>query len=415
MFLTSHLRAHAQRKYKQFSIYIILGILADVFVDPMKVALMALKQLFDHAIDSVCGSIRVQQVLEETNHSHPTQIVAIGKAASAMASGAWLYYKTAIPTLIISKYHHIDCDWFHCKKTTCIESGHPLPDENSLRAGSLLVNTVASMPEDGRLLMLVSGGASALAEHLMPDVGLDTLAKLNEQLLKSGEDIESINAQRKALSLIKNGRLLSYFKGRLVDVLAIADVPHDDINVIGSGVASTWLVKKADAHVQIIANNTLACQAAKSQATALGYPVYCDESRLYGQVEQVARTIADELIAARESGKGGIYIYGGEPTFTLPANHGVGGRAQHLALLIALYIKAHDDIEILVAGTDGSDGPTDATGAMVDSKTVLGKAQQAKKAIENANSYEFLAAQSALLKTGPTGTNVADILIALVR
>ena len=279
----------------------------------------------------------------------------------------------------------------------------------------MLNTTVANMPEDGRLLMLVSGGASALAEHLMPDVGLDTLAKFNEQLLKSGEDIESINTKRKALSLIKNGRLLSYFKGSLVDVLAISDVPQDDINVIGSGVASTWLVKKADAHVQIIANNTLACQAAKLQATALGYPVYCDESRLYGQIEQVAQSIADELIAASESGKGGIYIYGGEPTFTLPANHGIGGRAQHLALLLALYIKAHDDIEILVAGTDGSDGPTDATGAMVDSKTVLGKELQAKEAIENANSYEFLAAQSVLLKTGPTGTNVADILIALVR
>ena len=125
--------------------------------------------------------------------------------------------------------------------------------------------------------------------------------------------------------------------------------------------------------------------------------------------------IRDRLIAASESGKGGIYIYGGEPTFTLPANHGVGGRAQHLALLLALYIKTFDDIEILVAGTDGSDGPTDATGAMVDSKTILGKELQAKEAIENANSYEFLAAQSALLKIGPTGTNVADILIALVR
>lgn len=376
---------------------------------------MALKQLFDHAVDSVCGASAVQNALAQINHCNPAQIIAVGKAASAMASGAWQHYKTSIPTLIISKYQHIDSDWYDCSKATCIEAGHPLPDHNSLRGGFHLLDCVSRVPNDASLLLLVSGGASALVEHLVPGADLTLLVDTNKKLLASGADIATVNAKRKALSLIKNGRLLSYFNGHLVDVLAISDVPEDDINVIGSGIASTWLVKKAHTHVQIIACNRLARDAIEEQAIAFELTVQCNRAALFGEIEQVAKDIAFELIEGQKNAKTGIYIYGGEPTLILPDKHGIGGRAQHLALLLAMHIKDCEDIEILVAGTDGSDGPTDATGAIVNCASVTGKEQQALNALEIANSHEFLTEQAALLKTGPTGTNVMDILIAWVK
>ena len=371
---------------------------------------MALKQLFDHALDKVNGAKAVRYALAQINHDIPTQIIAVGKAASAMASGAWQYYKISIPTLLVSKYNHIDKDWFVAPKVTCIESAHPIPDENSLKAGEAILNTVKSLNEKDTLLLLVSGGASALAEHLRAGVDLQQLEQLNQDMLASGADIEAINQQRSELSLIKAGQLLTHFNGLSVDVLAISDVPEDNIAVIGSGIGSIQQVTKTNANTQIVGSNAMARQAIVNAAKFEHFTVRANQNNLFGPIEQVANDIAEQLI----NGQSGIYVFGGEPNIKLPAKPGIGGRAQSLALMLALAIKDHGNIEILVAGTDGSDGPTDATGAIVSADTVKDAEKEAQSAIDKANAYEFLVKRDALLYTGPTGTNVMDVVIAKV-
>jgi len=335
-------------------------------------------------------------------------IVAVGKAASGMCLGAQAVFGTGTPALVATKYDHMDPSLADNPVVSTIESGHPIADENSLRAGQMLLKAVSEMSAGSTLLLLVSGGASAIAECLPVGLNLADWQSLNRQMLSSGMSIVEINRKRKALSLIKDGRLLEKFSGRNVMICAISDVEDDDISIIGSGIGDVNRTV-ARHEVKVIASNQLARSAVAAQAEILGFTVRKNSETLYADVFELGEEIGS-LIRCADTG---VYIWGGEPTISLPENPGNGGRNQSLGLALAKEIAGLDNISILVAGTDGSDGPTRAAGAIVDGATFR-HADEAQKALDAANAGDYLEKVGDLFVTGPTGTNVMDLVIAIV-
>ena len=329
---------------------------------------------------------------------HPDQIIAVGKAASSMARAA-LDHFGPLPCLVVTKDGHgADVP----DGVTLIEAAHPVPDARSLQAGRALRKQVADMAPGSRLLLLVSGGASSLAEDLVDGATLESLEALNQRLLAEGLDIGAMNAQRRTISRIKGGGLLSGFRGASVRTLAISDVPRDEIAVIGSGIGAAPDHHAFDYQCTIVASNQIARQAAEAEAQG----TLANEEILYDDVRRLASSIGQML---RDMPTGTL-ILGGEPTIILPANPGQGGRNQALALELAREIAGVDGLTVVVGGTDGTDGPTQAAGGIVDGSTW---ADGGQAALDAADSGSFLARRDALLITGPTGTNVMDVLVAV--
>lgn len=356
------------------------------------------RQIWQAGVDAVSGYAATAAALNDV--AKPDQIIAVGKAAADMARAA-LDRFGPLSCLVVTKDDHGAGLPGH---VTLIEASHPVPDARSLRAGRALRETVATLGEDTRLLLLVSGGASSLAENLVDGVTLDDLAALNTRLLGEGLDIATMNVQRRKLSRIKGGGLLSAFKGAHATVLAISDVPGDEIAVIGSGIGAA---PDGIAHdTRIIASNDHARAAAHQAAQNMGLSVLDNTQALHDDLFILAEDIGPKL---RDMARG-VIILGGEPTVTLPANPGQGGRNQALALALSRYIAGTDDMAILVGGTDGTDGPTDAAGGLIDGATW---SDSAEKFLRAADAGSYLATKGDLIKTGPTGTNVMDLLIAL--
>lgn len=328
----------------------------------------------------------------------PDRILAVGKAAAPMARAALERFGPR-PCLVVTKDGH---GTGLPPGVELREAAHPVPDARSLRAGAALRQAVAAMPAGSHLLLLVSGGASALAEDPVPGETLQSLAALNQRLLAAGLDIGAMNAQRRRFSRIKGGRLLSHFAGARVEVLAISDVPQDDIGVIGSGIGAAPETAPFDYTCRIVASNRIARDAAAAQATL---PVLANDECLHDTVPALAARIGERLRTMPR----GVLIHGGEPTVVLPENPGRGGRNQALALALAREISGMSGIAVVVGGTDGTDGPTEAAGGVVDGTTW---GPGAAAALAAADSGSYLAARDALLITGPTGTNVMDLLVA---
>ncbi|HZE14883.1 MAG TPA: MOFRL family protein, partial [Mycobacterium sp.] len=265
--------------------------------------------------------------------------------------------------------------------------------------------------------------------------GLDDLRRANAWLLGSGLDIADVNRVRQRLSLIKGGRLRAYLGGREACVLAISDVARDDVRAIGSGPLAEplpgelpplpdWLAhwtaraspashadREPVAHY-VVASLDDALQAAAEAAAAAGFTVQAQGACLYGDTEETGRRLGRELRVAAP----GVWLWGGETTIRLPERPGRGGRNQHLALAAAVALDGASSVALLAAGTDGTDGPTDDAGAIVDGNTVArGQAEgmDAGAALAAADAGRFLQASGDLLSIGPTGTNVTDLVIGL--
>ncbi|MGD2112204.1 MAG: DUF4147 domain-containing protein [Gammaproteobacteria bacterium] len=396
-----------------------------------------LEAILQAALAAVNGRTVVRDHLAEHPPAGETTVIALGKAAAAMLAGARdALGRQLTSALLISKPGHFDPDLQQDPRITCMAGGHPLPDVRSLAAGNRLLRFLAGLPADRPVLFLLSGGTSSLVEVLPGGVSPALLRRANRWLLGSGLDIRAMNRVRQALSAIKGGRLCAWLGERPARVLLISDVPGDDPAVIGSGplypdpaaagglpAVPEWLVLPPAAAVprtgavvphHIVASSAMALQAAADRAGALGYPVQILPEHLSGPAESAARCIVEQL---REGGAG-IRLWGGETTVVLPEGPGRGGRNQHLALAAALALQGQQAILLLAAGTDGDDGTTDAAGAIVDGRTVSRAAaagQDAAEALRRADSGTCLAAAGDLLVTGPTGTNVMDMVIALVQ
>lgn len=398
-----------------------------------------LLDIYAAALSRVGGAEAVSAALAAEPLAGPVRLVAIGKAAAAMAEGAVQVLGPAIEAgLVITKHGHgkasLPTGW------ELVESDHPVPDAASLRAGKALLGFLERAPAGSRFLFLLSGGASSLVEVLPDGVDLDDLQALNRWLLGSGLPIDMVNRVRKSASCIKGGRLARRLGGRDARCLLISDVPGDDPAVIGSGLLAAdraassalpdlpehlggWLasVESAPAvddpvfesvELCIVATLDAAKRAAAERARSLGYEVRLAQTFLEGD----AATVGKRLARATRDGAPGVSIWGGETTVRLPERPGRGGRNQQLALAAAFELAGSAECWLLAAGTDGTDGPTEDAGALVDGGTLRRcrlDGLDPTRCLLEADAGRCLEASGDLLRTGPTGTNVMDLVVGL--
>jgi len=354
------------------------------------------------------------------------------------------------------------------RRISLVHASHPLPDEAGMRSALRILDLLLAADDRTLVICLLSGGASALLAAPAPGLQLADKQAVTELLLQAGAAIDELNAVRKHLSAIKGGRLArAAFPARLL-TLILSDVIGDRLDVIASGptvpdpttfadaaavIAKYGLWERLPARVSaflrrglaggepetikagdpcfarakhaVVGSLSLAMDEAAAAARALGYGVEIVSRELRGEAREVGRILAEKALRARAGlspGERLCLLSGGETTVRVLGS-GRGGRNQELALAFALQIAATKGIEMLSAGTDGVDGPTDAAGAIVDGDTVaLGKkfGLDAARFLENNDSYSFFSELDACsdgsrhVRTGPTGTNVMDIQVILV-
>lgn len=373
-----------------------------------------LLELFDAALRAVDGRVCVQRELRDFGPG-PAAIFAVGKAASAMARGALDTLGDRVSqALVITKDGHTDPELRRDGRVTVLESAHPVPDERSLAAGAELDRRIGALSAGEFPIFLVSGGSSSLVESLHQGVTLAQLRVLNERGLASGWSIGQLNAERARLSRLKAGGVARLLGQRQACAFFISDVPDDDPAVIGSGLLGPSPDGADHVTRNVVANGEMAACAVRDAGRSHGLDFGVRVARFAGDAQDVARDFVAQL---RDCGGDGL-VWGGESTVTLPAHAGRGGRNQHLALAAARALRADDHWTILAAGTDGTDGPTEDAGAMVDAGTIeraeLGGVD-VERALRDFDSGTALEAAGDLVHTGPTGTNVGDILIGIKR
>ncbi len=327
---------------------------------------------------------------------------------------------------------------------------HPVPDQTSYDSTVQLVEWLRKLPPGGSLLVILSGGASALCVLPLSTIGLDTKMKVNDLLIRSGATIQEINMVRKHLSAVKGGRLALRVSHLDTRVLVISDVIGNDLSTIGSGpfyadpttFLDAWQVlqkyslwnrvpdevrrtiedgcagripetpKPGSVQLdhRIVASNDIARNAAAERARLLGYSVRNVEQPVKDNVELAAENLFAEI---KQSPPRTAFIAGGEVTVRLQG-HGVGGRNQHLALLMTDKLNGQEAVFGAV-GTDGIDGNSTAAGAWTDGKTFQKASgiDTFRSAVKNCDSFHYFRAVGQNIMTGPTGTNVMDLYIAL--
>jgi glycerate 2-kinase len=380
--------------------------------DPRRQLLL---ELFQAGLARVEGRHCTAAALRASTRWRPLRVwtAAVGKAASAMALGAHDALGVIQERLLlITKDGHVPSEARNLPGVEIHESSHPLPDARSIAAGERLLQWVQELPPDVAPLFLISGGASSLVEVLAPRVTLAELKRANDAGIASGVAIAELNANRRKLSRIKGGRLTAQLAGRRALALFISDVPGDDPAVIGSGILGP-AAEGAD-HVErsVVASIDHAVAAAGEAAQGRGLSVRMAPDRFDGDARRLAVRFTHELDLYPEA----IQIWGGESVVRLPADPGQGGRNQHLALAAARGIAGRRDLLLLAAGTDGTDGVSLDAGALVDGETCARIALaelDVEKCLSRADSGTALASAGDLIHTGPTGTNVGDLVIGL--
>jgi hydroxypyruvate reductase len=391
-------------------------------------------------------------------------LVAVGKAAAPMAEAAAAVLGPRLSAgVVVTKYGHAAGAQLPAT-LRLIEAGHPVPDANGLDGARRVAELASDLSAGDLLLILLSGGASALLPAPAPGLTLDDVQTLTTLLLRAGATIPEVNAVRKHTDRLKGGGLARLAQPASVVALILSDVVGDPLEVIASGpttpdpttFADVWallaryrlteqLTPAIAAHLQaglagalpetpkpgdplfervtnvLIGSNRQAAQAALREAEGLGYRPLLLGSFLEGEAREVGRVAAALAKSVRVHGDPlappACLVWGGETTVTVRGN-GRGGRNQELALAAALALDGVPGLALMALGTDGTDGPTDAAGGLVDGQT----AARARalgldlwQALADNDSYSALDALGALVKTGPTGTNVNDLLILLVK
>ena len=373
--------------------------------DPRRALLL---DLFRTGLAAVDGRRRMRAALAGEPVVGPVSVFAAGKAAASMTLGVIDALGAAVARgLVVAPDDAIPAELQARPGLRCLEAGHPRPDERTLAAGEALLEFASGTVPGGLVLLLVSGGASALVEVPAPGVGLAELRAVFERSLDERLDIAELNRERCALSRIKGGRLPGLFAGARLEAFMISDVPHDDPAVLASG-----LLDAPGLRPRLVGTLDDALEAIARAAAAQGLRSLRGTARLAGDAEAAARRVCHELAVADAD----LVVHGGETTVRLPARPGRGGRCQHFAAAAARAIAGHTDFVLLAAGTDGRDGDSEDAGAIVDGETVTRAADagiEIGEALRSADSGPLLEATGDLLHTGPTGTNVGDVVLAL--
>jgi hydroxypyruvate reductase len=379
-------------------------------------------------------------------------VLGCGKASGAMAAAA----EEALGDGVVGGFVVVkDGCAVPLGRIEITEAGHPVPDPRGIQASARLLELAHGAREDDLVLFLVSGGGSALTPAPAPPITLAEKQEVTRLLLASGAAIGELNAVRKHLSRFKGGQLARAAWPATVLTLALSDVIGDPLDVIASGPTApdpTTFAEAAEVLVRrgvegrvpasvkdrlqaglrgdledtpkvgdrvfdrvtnvVVGNNRLVTDAAVAAAMRLGYRAHLRTRELKGEARDVAR---DLVAHARRLEPPVCLIAGGETTVTVRGK-GTGGRCQEFALAAALELQPKDGITVLAAGTDGSDGPTDAAGAIVDAATLDRAARagvDARAALADNDAHRCLAASGDLLVTGPTRTNLLDLYVLL--
>lgn len=403
----------------------------------------------NEAINAVLPENAVISALRSAEFEGGVILIAIGKAAWRMASAAKEALGDKIMKgVVITKYHH---SLGEIEGIEVYEAGHPVPDENTLKATERALEVTRNLSEKDTVLFLVSGGGSALFESLREGVTLGDLANITKQLLNSGANIVEINAVRKHLSRVKGGGFASMVQPARVFSLVLSDVLGDRLDSIASGpaypdsstseealnivrkygISISEKVKKVlaletpkalnNVETKIIGSVSKICEVAASQAESLGYRAKILTSTLDCEAREAGAflaAIAREIYEFNSPFEKPCAVVLGGETVVHVKGSGKGGRNQELALSAARGIKGLDNTVILSVGTDGTDGPTDAAGGIVDGTTVerlVEKGMNLDDFLDNNDAYHALGAIDDLIITGPTGTNVNDLILMLIR
>jgi hydroxypyruvate reductase/glycerate 2-kinase len=358
-------------------------------------------------------------------------VLGSGKASINMAKSVMkLISKRVAKCVVVSNYYE------ECDDIEVVLSTHPILSQKSVDAATRLIEIFSSMQKDDLFIYLLSGGTSALIEKPIDGVTLEDFVKLSSLMLESGMDIKQMNVVRKSLSQIKGGGLSTYLKCDGI-VLVLSDVVGDDLNTIGSAPLycdesilraedilkefSLWdrldsnlkealskEVEKNDCKKVdhfIVASNKVALEAVSKRAEELNIRSQIVSDRVFGDVKDVAKKIAKSVSELEYD----LLLFGGESTVKV-AGMGKGGRNQELSLWVLKQMSEDLNFCFLSAGSDGIDGNSDAAGGVVEIDDLD---ESIDEYLKNNDSYHYLLKHNSLVKTGDSGTNVMDIMIAL--
>lgn len=426
-----------------------------------------LEDLFAAALAAVRADVAVDRAIDESGDEilllgEPVapraslHVLALGKAACSMAARFEDRLASRIVRgLCVTKDGHA----LPLARCDVMFGAHPVPDARSQRAAEAALAFAASVPRQDELVVLLSGGASALVGAACEGLSLADLAATNAALLASGASIDEVNAVRKHIGLVGGGRLAAASTAARISLLAISDVPGDRLDVIGSGPCSgdgstyrdalavlerRGLGARVPARVvalleagargerpetlapgtaalarvraRVVARNADARAAVAARARELGWNAIDAGEWLEGEARDVGASLVDRARTELGRVERGVVAFGGETTVTIRGD-GRGGRNQELALAAALAGDGRGDFALLAAGTDGQDGTSDAAGACVDGATVSrARALEidAGDALARNDAHAFFAREGGALRTGPTLTNVMDLAIVVI-
>lgn len=370
-------------------------------------------------------------------------VVAAGKAAWRMARTAVHILGAKISDgVVVTKYGHAEAE---IPGMTCYEAGHPVPDENSFQGTQAALDLVSGLSPEDTVLFLLSGGGSALFEK--PLISGEELSDITEQLLACGADIVEINTIRKRLSAVKGGRFARLCEPARVFNIVLSDVPGNNLDMIASGPAcpdSTTCddamavinkyqlrlseeamecmhreTPKALANVETVVAGSVyeLCQAALEECRKLDYEAIVLTERMAGEAKKAGLFLASVARFHKDTNRSLAFIAGGETVVCLTGN-GKGGRNQELVLSAVRGIAGLKDTAVFSVGSDGTDGPTDAAGGYCDGETSAVLAAQGvdiDEALRQNDAYNALSKCNGLIITGPTGTNVNDVAVVLIK
>lgn len=376
-------------------------------------------QIYNHALEAVKADtiIRNNISLDKKNiticnTAYPLKkmkklyLFSVGKAGLGMAKAAEKILGSLIQGGVAISHQEGQCHFLEHHSST-----HPLVSQKSIEGADKLIKAMEAMGKDDFFIFCLSGGASAMIEKPIEGISLEDFQKISSALLGSGIDIHTLNTVRKAISQIKGGKLADHTKAKGV-VLVLSDVIGDDLHTIGS---APMLNGKMPHHV--IGNNRIALKEAKKYIGPKVDKVKIVTNMLNGTSKEAATYLAKKIIAYDKKYDSFCLLFGGETTTEVKGT-GKGGRNQELALRLLDKVPVSDKITILIAGSDGIDGNSPATGAFLEADLytkMKTKGLDSKTYVKNSDSYTFFKALDADFTIGATGTNVMDFMIILKK
>ena len=434
-------------------------------IDTVQEARKLLETLFGNALDAVRGDHLVESLGYPTESGWSIRkddqaidwpidpsgrliVIGAGKAAAAMAQGIEALFGDRIDDgcIIVKRDHRAPL-----RRVRQLEAGHPLPDEAGVAATAELLTTLSGLTARDNVIVLLTGGASALLVAPAPGITLAEKAETTDLLLRSGASIEEINCVRKRLSRVKGGQLLDHIGPAACLTLLLSDVPSGDHGSIGSGptirpaagdeeplaiIARYGLLDQIPSAVRallatpqvaapcpqngrsdvvVLGDSGSAVAAVRTAAQDAGIDFHVVNQNMTGNTHLQARLMAEALRNCPAAERPALFLSAGETTLHVQGD-GKGGRNQEFALVAAMELEGVERVALLSAGTDGTDGPTDAAGAFADGSLVA-RAQALGltpgEILARNDSYTLFKATQDLLRTGPTGTNVMDLVLGI--